>query len=136
MHNTQSMPACTALTHRIARFICAAWVGDIELPMENEMSVWTKSSFALALSLGLALTAVAAPSAMARTAHRAGYNAQAFAPGVAGQPDGLGGVLISNQRAEALRECNAIANRFSQQTWGVQQNDAYRACMTQRGEVE
>ncbi|MEW6449775.1 MAG: hypothetical protein AB1490_03930 [Pseudomonadota bacterium] len=100
------------------------------------MSYLTKSSFALALSLGLALTAVASPAAMARPAQRAGYNAQAFAPGGPGQPDGLGGVLISNQRAEALRECNAIASRFTQQTWGVQQNDTYRACMTQHGEVE
>jgi hypothetical protein len=97
------------------------------------MSHLTKSSLALALSLGLALTAAAAPAAMARTAHRAGYDAQAFAPG---GPDGYGGVLISNHRAEALRACNAIANRFLQQTWGDQQGDIYRACMTEHGEVE
>lgn len=99
------------------------------------MSHLKKSSLALALSLGLALTAGAAP-AMARTAHQAGYAAQAFAPGGAGEPDGLGGVLISNRRAEALRACNAIANRYLQQTWGNQQNDIYRACMTEHGEVE
>jgi len=92
-----------------------------------------KSSLAMALSLGLALTAAAAPAAMARTAHRAGYDAQAFAPGA---PDGYGGVLISNHRAQALRECNAIANRFLQQTWGDQQGDVYRACMTEHGEFE
>ena len=91
-----------------------------------------KSSLALAVSLGLALTAAAAP-AMARTAHRAGYDAQAFAPG---SPDGYGGVLISNHRAEALRACNAIANRYLQQTWGDQQGDVYRACMTEHGEAE
>ena len=91
-----------------------------------------KSSLALAVSLGLALTAAAAPS-MARTAHRAGYDAQAFAPG---GPDGYGGVLISNHRAEALRACNAIANRYLQQTWGDQQGDVYRACMTEHGEAE
>ena len=91
-----------------------------------------KSSLALAVSLGLALTATAAP-AMARTAHRAGYDAQAFAPG---GPDGYGGVLISNHRAEALRACNAIANRYLQQTWGDQQGDVYRACMTEHGEAE
>jgi len=94
-----------------------------------------KSSFAIALSLGLALTA-AAPAAMARTAHRAGYDAQAFAPVGPGQPDGYGGVLISNHRAEALRACNAIANRYLQQTWGDQQGDIYRACMAEHGEVE
>ena len=91
-----------------------------------------KSSLALAVSLGLALTAAAAP-AMARTAHRAGYDAQAFAPG---GPDGYGGVLISNHRAEALRACNAIANRYLQQTWGDQQGDVYRACMAEHGEAE
>ena len=91
-----------------------------------------KSSLALAVSLGLAVTAAAAP-AMARTAHRAGYDAQAFAPG---SPDGYGGVLISNHRAEALRACNAIANRYLQQTWGDQQGDIYRACMAEHGEVE
>jgi hypothetical protein len=93
------------------------------------MSHLTKSSLALALSLGLALTAAAAP-AMARTVHRGGYDAQAFAP------DGEGSVPISNHRAEALRACNAIANRYLQQTWGDQQGDVYRACMTEHGEAE
>ena len=94
-----------------------------------------KSSFAIALSLGLALTA-AAPAAMARTAHHAGYDAQAFAPVGPGEPDGYGGVLISNHRAEALRACNAIANRYPQQTWGNWQGDVYRSCMTEHGEAE
>jgi len=73
---------------------------------------------------------------MARTAHRAGYDAQAFAPVGPGQPDGYGGVLISNHRAEALRTCNAVANRFVQYNWGEQQSDVYRACMTEHGEAE
>jgi len=92
-----------------------------------------KSAFAMALSFGLALTAAAAPAAMARTAHRAGYDAQAFAPG---GPDGYGGVMISNHRAEALRACNAAASRFVQYTWGEQQSDVYRACMAEHSEVE
>jgi copper(I)-binding protein len=95
------------------------------------MSHLTKSSLALALSLGLALTAAAAPAAMARTVHHAGYDAQA-----SGEPDGYGGVLVSNHRAEALRTCNAVANRFPQQTYGDWQGDVYRACMTQHGEME
>lgn len=97
------------------------------------MSHLTKSSLALAFSFGLALTVAAAPAAMARTAHHAGYGAQAFAPG---GPDGYGGVLISNHRAEALRACNAIASRYPQQTWGNWQGDVYRACMTEHGEAE
>ena len=68
--------------------------------------------------------------------NHAGYEAQAFAPGGPGEPDGYGGVLISNHRAEALQACNAIANRYLQQTWGDQQGDIYRACMTQHGEME
>ena len=94
-----------------------------------------KSSLALAVSLGLALTAAAAP-ATARTAHRAGYDAQAFAPVGPGEPDGYGGVLISNHRAEALRACNAAASRFVQYNWGEQQSDVYRACMAEHGEAE
>jgi hypothetical protein len=100
------------------------------------MSHLTKSSLALAFSLGLALTAAAAPAAMARTVHHSGYDAQAFAPGGPGAPDGSGGVTISNHRAEALRTCNAAANRFVQYTWGEQQSDVYRACMTEHGEAE
>jgi len=93
------------------------------------MSHLTKSSLALALSLGLALTAAVAPAAMARPMHRA-YDTQSFVL------DSEGSVPITVHRAEALRACNAVANRFLQQTWGDQQSDIYRACMTEHGEAE
>jgi hypothetical protein len=99
--------------------------------MENEMSHLTKSSLALAVSLGVALAASAMP-AMARTVHHAGFEAQASADPVGD----YSGVQISNHRAEALRACNAVANRYLQQTWGDQQGDIYRACMTEHGEAE
>jgi hypothetical protein len=43
---------------------------------------------------------------------------------------------ISAARAEALRECNALANKFVQYTRGNTQGDQLRACMAQHGQPE
>jgi hypothetical protein len=43
---------------------------------------------------------------------------------------------ISAARAEALRECNAVANKFAQYTWGNYQSDQLRACMARHGQPE
>jgi hypothetical protein len=66
-----------------------------------------------ALALGLALAAAATPSFAQRA------------------EEGMSGA-----RARALRECNDMANKFTQHTWGDVQIDQYRACMTQHGQQE
>jgi hypothetical protein len=43
---------------------------------------------------------------------------------------------VSAARAEALRECNAVANKFAQYTWGNYQSDQLRACMAMHGQPE
>ena len=43
---------------------------------------------------------------------------------------------ISPQRAQALRQCNAQANKFAQYTWGETQSDHLRACMARHGQPE
>ena len=66
-----------------------------------------------ALALGLALAALASPSFAQRSE----------------QP-------MSTTREQAIRECNGIAGKYSQYTWGHAQIDTYRACMAQHGEQE
>jgi hypothetical protein len=39
-------------------------------------------------------------------------------------------------REQAVRDCNATANRFTQHIWGDFEIDTYRACMAQRGQQE
>jgi len=39
-------------------------------------------------------------------------------------------------REQALRECNALANKTIQHVWGDFEIDSYRACMAQRGQQE
>jgi len=43
---------------------------------------------------------------------------------------------ISEARAEAIRECNAIARKYPQYLWGNMEIYQYRACMAQRGQRE
>lgn len=43
---------------------------------------------------------------------------------------------MSNERAKALRECNAQAGKFKQYTWGDTEITTYRACMMQHGQQE
>ena len=47
-----------------------------------------------------------------------------------------GGYPITQQRAEALRECNERAAPYIDRDWGVQQSDIYRSCMAEHGQVE
>ena len=82
-----------------------------------------------ALALGLA---VAATPALAK--HRVtppGYAARAQAI-----PGDIGDGAMSSHRATALRECNDLAGKYSQSTWGNVSSDQYRACMAQHGETE
>jgi len=39
-------------------------------------------------------------------------------------------------RTQALHQCNATANKFTQHTWGDWQLDEYRACMSRHGQQE
>ena len=66
-----------------------------------------------ALALALAVTALASPS----------YAQE-------------GGVHISQQRAQAIHECNLRAARYPQYLWGNQEIYTYRACMSEHGQPE
>ena len=80
--------------------------------------------------LALSLAVMVATPAMAKSAARPGHDARAQAI----QGDVVDGISV--ERANALRECSAIANRFDQKTWGVYQGAQMRACMNQHGEPE
>ena len=43
---------------------------------------------------------------------------------------------MSAQRAKAIRECNDLANKFRQRTWGKTEFSLYRTCMSARNETE
>ena len=85
-----------------------------------------------ALALGLALAAAATPAlAKHKTAMHPGHAARAQA-----MPGAAGGPIITGPRANALRECNDKVAPFKDYTWGVDQDQRYRACMSQHGQPE
>jgi hypothetical protein len=43
---------------------------------------------------------------------------------------------MSAARAQALRECSAVASRYPQYTWGDTEITEYRDCMAQHGQQE
>jgi hypothetical protein len=47
-----------------------------------------------------------------------------------------GGGQISAARAAAIRECSALAVRYSQHDWGNTEIYQYRACMARHGQPE
>jgi hypothetical protein len=83
-----------------------------------------------ALALAVAVVAVASPAlAATKHAHR-GYTAraQAIDPSMSEE--------MTPHRADALRECNAQANKLVQKDWGVRQTTMLGACMMEHGETE
>ena len=66
-----------------------------------------------ALAVGIAVIALASPSYAQRG------------------PEG-----ISQQRAQAIHECNLLAARYPQYLWGNMEIYQYRACMTEHGQQE
>ena len=88
-----------------------------------------------ALALGLAVAGAATPALAKNRVTPPGYDARAQAiPGQAIPGDFGDG--MSGHRATALRECNDLASKFSQSTWGNVSSDQYRACMAEHGESE
>jgi hypothetical protein len=82
--------------------------------------------------LAAAATLLAASLANADPGPRRGHNAYgSAAPLAAVSPNEPGGT-----RATALRECNKAVADMYDYGWGVQQSDAYRACMASHGQVE
>jgi len=86
-------------------------------------------NFTAALLLGL--TVAATPALAAQRIHHPGYAARAQAI-----PGDVGDGAMSSKRATALRECNDLAGKYPQLTWGNFASDQYRACMAQHGENE
>jgi hypothetical protein len=66
-----------------------------------------------ALAVGITVTALASPSYAQRGPER-----------------------ISQQRAQAIHECNLLAARYPQYLWGNMEIYQYRACMTEHGQPE
>jgi hypothetical protein len=83
------------------------------------------------VALAVALAVSAASPAQAR-AYQPGHAARAQA----GAQAISGGMGMAVHRDEALRACNAQANRYVQYTYGNMQSSVYRACMTAHGEAE
>jgi hypothetical protein len=46
------------------------------------------------------------------------------------------GDQIDSARAQALRECSRLEQRYSEPSWGHQEIDVYRACMARHGQPE
>jgi hypothetical protein len=42
---------------------------------------------------------------------------------------------VSAARAAAIHQCSAVAARYTEYTWGVQEIQLYRACMAEHGQV-
>ena len=82
----------------------------------------------IALALGLAMIAGAAPAMAKSGAHHPGYAVRAKGVDV--------GSGVSLDRAKALRECNAKIAPLRDYTWGVTEIDQYRVCMDQHGQPE
>jgi hypothetical protein len=85
---------------------------------------------AATLILGLAVFA-AGPASAREHVHPSGAAAYAQAIG-----DDAGGYPITRRRAEALRECGAIAAPYAQPTFGDMQLFQWRACMSEHGQIE
>jgi hypothetical protein len=71
----------------------------------------------VALAFGLSVIAIASPS-LAQRDHDQG-------------PD-----HVSAARAQALRECTNLENRYREYTYGISEASIYRACMAQHGQSE
>ena len=85
-----------------------------------------------AAALGVALTVASAPALAKSRANQAGYAARAQAVESV-VVDGNG---ISAERAQALRECNQLAEPIKGYTLITSQFAAYRVCMQQHGQPE
>jgi hypothetical protein len=73
------------------------------------------NKYVAGIAFGLAIAAVASPSLAQRSEN---------------------GNHLTSAREQALRECNGVAGKMSQYTWGDHQIQAYRACMAQHGQQE
>ena len=77
------------------------------------MIIGNKRIAAIALGLALSISALASPSFAQRSENH-----------------------MSAARAQALRECNLAAQKYTQHTWANVQIDTYRACMAEHGQQE
>jgi hypothetical protein len=82
-------------------------------PQERELVM---RSIVTALAFGIVVAAAASPS-LAQSNH-------------------TGHVYVSSDRAAALRECNARADKFVEYNWGVTPIYVYRACMAEHHQPE
>jgi hypothetical protein len=89
----------------------------------------TTAALAFASVFALALAASPALAQPHASIHHA-----AQAQSIQAQSIGAGG--MTRHRAQTLRACNDLANRYSQPTFGDMQSDMYRSCMAEHGESE
>ena len=92
---------------------------------------------AAALILGFAVAGAMVSPAPAQTSQERAVRAH---PGYAARaqafPGEAGAAGMTQHRANAMRECNTRANRYSQPTYGNMQSYAYWSCMMERGEPD
>ena len=83
------------------------------------------------LALALSFAGAASPALAKQRAAHPGYDAQARAVGDIGDAS-----ITTGPRAAALRACNEQADRLVEYSWGNESSDRYRACMSERGQME
>jgi hypothetical protein len=79
------------------------------------------------LVLGVALAALVASPAFAQ------YTAYGAVTPFGSPPFVQGG---AKARAAAIRQCSAVAAKYTEYTWGDMEIQQYRACMAEHGQVE
>jgi hypothetical protein len=83
------------------------------------------------LTLGFAMAIATPVQAKSHAPRHPGYHSQAQVIGVDTGAEG-----VSGDRAQALRECEAKAGRFTDYAWGNYQSYQLRACMAEHGQPE
>jgi hypothetical protein len=92
------------------------------------------------LVIGLAFALVAVSPALAQSSNLDPGMVSGARPFVAPaglfQPGLRAQVLPGASREAAIEECNREARGFGQTTWGHQELDKYRSCMSRQGHME
>ena len=83
------------------------------------------------LALGFAVAIATPVQAKSHAVRHPGYHSHAQAIGV-----DMGAEGVSGDRAQALRECEAKAGKFTDYAWGNYQSYQLRACMAEHGQLE
>jgi hypothetical protein len=98
--------------------------------MNTRTATFNFRKFTAALAVALAVVS-SVPAFAGSRASNAGLTARAQVLHSRVPQEG-----VSNDRAQALRECNALAAPIKDYAYGHTQNAIYRSCMAQHGQPE